>query len=424
MATIDRRPSAPPSVLPAALLSAAATVCFAASAEEGASAPPKVAEARNEAFPPPGTSHYLAGELVFADHVNRMAVLRPDRLDAHDKSHLDLPHHLDLPPYGSVHYHGAPAELRDVPLGTHLHGWFCLGERGEYRVDLQPSDYFAQVRNRPNRRSPDSQYSRALRLEDDFTFYQRQGAVWEIVSVDLEVGKLVAERRDSGEPSLPPGYPEARGLSGRQTFDLDSATRVWKGEGFGDLSDLSPGGSVLFNLTWATLYGPGRITDLWLDPEAAAAAAERQRRVHFEHQRVRGVPALIEEVEHGEGGSGEVVAVFTAGTDDSVLERFSNGQSGSLIVVEASLRSHGQGSDARPVRFLEFSDDPEPPPGSSGRRVRFHMGELLEGVRPGRTVRLQAPGWPRSEVPREERLWPSDIRPAFLDSPAPAVEEP
>ena len=31
-------------------------------------------------------------------------------------------------PYGSIYYHGAPAALQDIPLGTHLHGLFYLKE--------------------------------------------------------------------------------------------------------------------------------------------------------------------------------------------------------------------------------------------------------------------------------------------------------
>ena len=43
-----------------------------------------------------------------------------------------------------------------------------------------------------------------------------------------------------------------------------------------DLKALQPGQTVLFNLTWVTLYGPGRITDIWVD-EAARARATAHR---------------------------------------------------------------------------------------------------------------------------------------------------
>ena len=34
-------------------------------------------------------------------------------------------------PYGSVRYRGGAATLRDIPIGTHLHGWFYLPPEGE-----------------------------------------------------------------------------------------------------------------------------------------------------------------------------------------------------------------------------------------------------------------------------------------------------
>ena len=38
-------------------------------------------------------------------------------------------------PYGSIYYHGAPAALCDIPLGTHLHTWcFLKGEAGWGRL--------------------------------------------------------------------------------------------------------------------------------------------------------------------------------------------------------------------------------------------------------------------------------------------------
>ena len=79
-------------------------------------------------FPPAGTSHAIAGELIALDHVNRTGTLRPDRTDAQRRGDWDLPLHFTLLPYGSLRYHGAPAALKDIPLGTHLHGEFYVGE--------------------------------------------------------------------------------------------------------------------------------------------------------------------------------------------------------------------------------------------------------------------------------------------------------
>jgi hypothetical protein len=44
------------------------------------------------------------------------------------------------------------------------------------------------------------------------------------------------------------------------------------------------------------------------------------------------------------------------------------------------------------------------PPGSSGIQVRFETDLIIEGIRPGRTVRLRPNSWPQVQVPREEYL--------------------
>ena len=63
-------------------------------------------------FPPEGTSHSIAGELIALDHVNRTGTLRPDRTDAQRRGDWDLPLHFTMLPYGSMRYRGAPATLK------------------------------------------------------------------------------------------------------------------------------------------------------------------------------------------------------------------------------------------------------------------------------------------------------------------------
>ena len=75
-------------------------------------------------FPPEGSSHYLAGEMIQMDHVNRTGQLRPDRRDDQRTDDYDRALLFTMLPYGTLRYHGAPAELRDIPIGTHLHGEF------------------------------------------------------------------------------------------------------------------------------------------------------------------------------------------------------------------------------------------------------------------------------------------------------------
>jgi len=376
-----------------------------------------------EAFPPAGTAHAIAGELTMVDHVNRMGILRDDRTDAVDKYSQDLPHHFAMLPYGEVFLHGARANLEDIPLGTHLHGWFHLGPRGWFTVRLASTDYEAMVKNEPNERTPDSPYCRALRLEDDFTHDARQAVVWEVVAIDQVAGKLTAVRREATvDERLPtPATAAAAGLrpaavlDGKQVFDFDSSTRVWKGREVGDSGDLAVGQRLLVNRTWATLYGPGRLTDVWIDAESRRLTAERQAQRFVEHERMRGVPGRIDSIEYEQNASGVVTATLYAAMSADAKAAFQPNARGVVIVAEPTLRSYDQANDGVAVMFRNVDVATSQAPGSSGITMKFHMGEMLEGIRPGRTVRLQAAGWPRPTLPREEILSPFDLRPTLID---------
>jgi hypothetical protein len=55
--------------------------------------------------------------------------------------------------------------------------------------------------------------------------------------------------------------------------------------------------------------------------------------------------------------------------------------------------------------LLEVTKSPDPAPlGSSGIRIRFETDLIIEGIRPGRTVRVHPGKWPQVQVPREEYL--------------------
>ena len=79
-------------------------------------------------------------------------------------------------PYGMLWYNGAPAELRDIPIGTHLHGTFYLPPKGEEKT-IPPTKGPPQY---------GSKYNHALLLEDDFSFYQRRSQSWKINSIELQ----------------------------------------------------------------------------------------------------------------------------------------------------------------------------------------------------------------------------------------------
>src|SRR6266446_8027324 len=113
-------------------------------------------------FPPPNAGHYLSGELVAVHHVNRTGALRLVGDGEENRYHAAPSHRFAMLPYGTLRYHGAPAELRDIPIGTVLHGYFVLPPEGD--TSIPPPDK-AVAKYVPK-------YNHALTLEDDFSFYQ------------------------------------------------------------------------------------------------------------------------------------------------------------------------------------------------------------------------------------------------------------
>src|SRR3954462_2173735 len=98
-----------------------------------ATQPTKEARLKPGQFPAPGSGTYLAGELVVVDPVNRRGGLR---LDGNvSERYYDGPlHYFAMLPCGTISFNGAPAELRDIPLGTHVHGTFHLPPIGDEKT--------------------------------------------------------------------------------------------------------------------------------------------------------------------------------------------------------------------------------------------------------------------------------------------------
>lgn len=322
-------------------------------------------------FPPEDAAHYLSGELIGIDHINRTGILRQDRSDAIRRGDWDQPLPFVILPYGSLRYHGAPAELRDIPIGTHLHGLFFWDAKA----------------GKDNKGA----FKHVLRLEDDFSFLSRQQRTWRVESVDLEKGILsvtggVANSLDTAKPTA---------------FQINAATRVWKDRGIGKLADIAPGQSVLINLTVCTLKGPGRCTDIWLNDESRDVALAQQVEVHRQYQREHGLAGWIDEVDNKEG---TVTATLFGGFDSALAAEFKVKESVQAAVAEDSLRTYDQINDRIGGSILAIDNVP-PTSGSSGIRIKFKPGNLLEGFRPKRIIRLFAGRWKVDDLPREEQLY-------------------
>ncbi len=352
-------------------------------------------------FPPAGSAHAVSGELMFMDHLERRFHLRVDRNDSQERGVWDLPLDATLLPYGSIWQHGAPAALQDLPLGTHLHGLF-------YQAD--PDDKTPLPETSYRRKTPEWEFRRCFRLEDEFTFHARQHQLWRIETVDLGTNKLSATLLENGKP-VGDGKPK--------TFDLRPSTRVFQGDRIVDLKALQPGQTVLFNLTWVTLYGPGRITDLWVDEAARARATAHQLERHRQHTRERGLPAYVTAVDDD---AQIVTLTFFSGVDPKLFDEIRNvdtnkvgwplakeadnqaAPKGTLAVARESLMTYDPVNDRKGGNVVDIKTIPAEP-GSSGVQIKVKCDLLLEGFRPKRVVRFYPATWKVMALPREEQFF-------------------
>jgi hypothetical protein len=348
-------------------------------------------------FPPEGSAHAATGELIHVEHLDRQFQIRVDRNDSQERGIWDLPLDATLLPYGSVWYQGAPAALQDIPLGTHLHGLFYLTDP-EDKTPLPDTWY--------KRKTPEWEFRRCLRIEDDYSFHARQKQLWKIDSVDLTTKKLTATLQDKGKPS---GQPKL--------FDLLSSTRVFKGQGIADLKALKAGQTILFNLTWVTLYGPGRITDVWLDEPARALVTANQLERHRNYIRERGLPGWVTAVDDEQQF---VTVMFFGNVDPKLFDELKikdpnlpppkDGSPppveprGGLAVARDTLMTYDPVNDRKTGSVLEVTKVPVEP-GSSGVQMKIKMDMMLEGYRPKRIVRFYPETWKVIALPKEEEYF-------------------
>ena len=350
-------------------------------------------------FPPANSAHAISGELIQCDHPERRFRIRVDRDDSQQVAHFDMPLEAGLLPYGSVYYHGAPAALQDIPLGTHLHGSFYLKDPG----DTSPPP------PRPDRRhAADWEFKRCLRLEDDFSFYARRKQAWRIDALDLAGKKLTATLVSDGKP-----------LGTAKTFNLMGGTRVHVGDGFGGLESIATGQTAQLNITWATLHGPGRVLEIWLDEESRRLATARQLARHSDHVRDRGLPGWIDAVDDEK----QIVTItFFDGVDPKLFEELKGidekphgwpfsapeddpkAPKGGIAVAQECLMTYEPMHDRKGGNILEITEVP-PEVGSSGVRIRVKCCMMLEGFRPGRVVRFYPATWPVNVLPKEEQFF-------------------
>ena len=367
-------------------------------------------------FPPLEKAHAYRGELVFVDHANRRGSLRVMSSGAF---RFNAPHPFALLPCAVVRYHGAPADLRDIPLGTVLH----------VRAFLPPDPTTSAVPVLPvDNRNKTAGYSgkgvapaenHVLLLEDEFSHCQREGRVWKLREVEIQnrQGRITAICE----------APQGGGIPAEETLTLDAATRFWRGrevlrvehlvaEGIWPAEGKKALGDpvVLLGLTWKPTPGGVftrlHVSDIWLDAPAMQNATQQQTEVHKAFMRSRWLPAWVDAVEYGKFGRATVTATLFGGMDPSLYADFQPGVTALMNGVENTLK-HTEGGTAGPTqmaargRLLEVTQLPgDAPLGSSGIRLRFETDLITEGMRPTRIVKVRPASWPDVHLPREEYL--------------------
>ena len=367
-------------------------------------------------FPPLEMAHSYRGELVFVDHANRRGSVRVQGAGTYFRN---APHPFAMLPYGIARYHGAPADLRDIPLGTVLH----------VRAFLPPDPKISAVPVLPiNNRDKNAGYSGAgtapaenhvLLLEDEPSYCLREGKVWKLKEVEFQnnEGIIVA--------GLEPKEGED-GKSGEEKMTFDAATRIWRGRECLGIEDLIAEGAwpatgkkslgdqaVLLGITWKPtpggIFTRFHISDIWLDEAAMQRAARNQTEVHKAFIRSRWMPAWIDTVEYGKFGRAKVTATLFGGMDASLYADFKKDVPVLMNAAENTLKhcggAYGPAHMASKGPLLDVTKASEEATlGSSGIQIRFETDLIIEGIRPGRVVRVCPTSWPQVDVPREEYL--------------------
>ncbi len=369
-------------------------------------------------FPPLEKAHAYRGELVFVDHANRRGSIRVEGMGVF---RMNDPHPFAMLPYGMVRYHGAPADLRDIPLGTVLH----------VRAFLPPDPKTSAVPVLPiNNKDKDANHRRGigifpaenhvLLLEDEPSHCLREGHVWKLKELEIKnrEGSLIASREPKEGPE---------GNTSEETLSFDAATRIWRGreclriehliaEGTWPASGKKSlgGQSVQLGITWKPTLGGVftrfHISDIWLDAAAMQNATLHQTETHKAFMRSRWLPAWIDAVEYGKFGRATVTATLFGGMDASLYADFKKGITAVMNPVENTLK-HTEGGTAGPTqmaargKLIDVTQLPgKAPLGSSGIQIRFETDLITEGMRPMRIVRVRPADWPDVHVPREEHL--------------------
>jgi len=373
-------------------------------------------------FPALEMAHAYRGELVFVDHANRRGSLR---VEGSGKFYRNDPHPFAMLPYGIIRYHGAPADLRDIPLGTVMHvRGFLPPDPKISAVPVLPIDNKNKDAGHYRGTGTAPAENHVILLEDEPSHCRSEGLVWKLKTVEIKNhdGVIVA-RREAKE--------RADGRARDEELTLDAATRIWRGRQRMMVQDLIAeetwpvsgkreldGQAVLLGITWKPAPGVGlsgaftrfHISDIWLDEDSIDHAARLQTETHKSFIRSRWMPAWVDTVKYGKFGRATVTATLFGGMDASLYADFQKGVQAQMNGAENTLKHtaghYGPGHVASSGTIVDVTlVDGEIPLGSSGIQVHFETDLVIEGLRPTRVIRVRPESWPATQIPREEYLF-------------------
>jgi hypothetical protein len=330
-------------------------------------------------FPPFHSDHRVSGELVRADFLHRKGQFRETKTGRL----VDF----TLLPAAWVNYLNAPADLRDVPLGTNLLFFLYQDDNGEF--------------------------TRAAGVLDDYTVLASHSFTYRLDEAKPADGKLLVTKQN---------LSAKQSDLGKRELTVTAATRVWKGGKPAKLADLAIGDALLVNLTGRTAASAGWCTDVWAGEETHRAVTAAQRAKHAAFVKQRGLPAQIDSAEKRR-------FTVTLLADEQPATRkalqammaadFPVGQNLYVCVANDELRAYRPIVDRVRCRLARLQAVPVNGYGTGGVRLLIEPTVMLEGFRKGRFVRVFGEKWPIAEMPMGECFSTHEVYSAEANEVAP-----
>jgi hypothetical protein len=307
-------------------------------------------------FPPLRSQHTTSGELLKVDALHRTGQFRTDRTG----KLVDF----TMPPYGSVTYLNAPAQLGDLPLGTRYHFFLYQDDRGDF--------------------------SRAALILDEFSRLLDSRLSYRIESLNLAEHQLVLAsqqakiRNDKDFLVRPPDV-------GRGEFTVNDKTRVWKDGKQIALGDLAVGDELLINETGRTLSDNGYCTEIWVGENGFEQVTAQRREKNHDLVKQRGFAGWISHV-----AGKELTLAFFTGPGEEYNTLFHDGPVGGKLKVVLADNSLIPSDPAGIELKFKSSDYGETRTGRYGYRGTswtVEADKLWKDCRLGQAVLVFDPKW-------------------------------